>query len=109
MHELALMGHIVETIEERTRPARVVRVSLQIGRLSGAVPDALRFCFDACTRDTSLEGADLEIREIPGRARCRDCGDELPLESFLDLCPCGSASLDVLAGQELRIQSVEVT
>jgi hydrogenase nickel incorporation protein HypA/HybF len=109
MHELALMGHIVEAIEERTRPARVVRVSLQIGRLSGAVPDALRFCFDACTRDTALEGAELVIREIPGRALCRDCGEELLLDSFLDLCTCGSASLDVVAGQELRIQSVEVS
>jgi hydrogenase nickel incorporation protein HypA/HybF len=108
MHEVSLMASVVEAIEARTRPARVVRVRLEVGRLSGVVSDALRFCFDACTRETTLEGADLEIREVPGRVRCRECGGELAIESFLDLCVCGSAALDVLAGQELRIQSVEV-
>jgi hydrogenase nickel incorporation protein HypA/HybF len=108
MHEVALMASVVEAIESRTQPARVVRVRLEVGRLSGIVPDALRFCFDVCTRETTLEGAGLEIREVPGRVRCRDCGDELAIDSFLDLCACGSAALDVLEGQELRIQSVEV-
>jgi hydrogenase nickel incorporation protein HypA/HybF len=108
MHELILMANVVATIEERTRPARVLRVRLEVGRLSGTLPDALRFCFDACARDTTLEGAELTIDEISGLARCRDCGGELPLDSFLDLCACGSAALDVVAGQELRIKSVEV-
>ncbi|HVX94914.1 MAG TPA: hydrogenase maturation nickel metallochaperone HypA [Polyangia bacterium] len=108
MHELALMEGVVSTIEDRTRPARVVRVLLEIGRLSGAVPDALRFCFEACAKDTTLEGATLDIDEIAGCARCQTCGREIAIATFLDFCPCGGAALDVLAGQELRIKSVEV-
>jgi hydrogenase nickel incorporation protein HypA/HybF len=108
MHELAVMESIVATVEERVRPARVCRVHLRIGELSGVVPDALRFCFDACAQGTALEGAALEIDEVRGRGRCRLCGDEVALGSFLELCPCGSAELEVIAGNELRVTSVEV-
>jgi hydrogenase nickel incorporation protein HypA/HybF len=108
MHELALMESIVAAVEERIHPARAARVHLQIGRLAGVVPDALRFCFDVCTRGTPLEGATLEIDEIRGRATCRQCGREVEMQSFLDACPCGSLDVDLVAGQELRVKEVEV-
>ena len=50
----------------------------------------------------------VEIDEPAGRARCRDCTDEFELEDPFPLCPCGSAQIEVLAGAELRIVSVEV-
>lgn len=108
MHELAVVESIVTAIEERVGPRRAVRLRLQVGALSGVVPDALRFCFDLCAQGTTLNGAALEIDEIPGSARCRSCGAELAIDSFLDLCRCGSADLEVQTGQELRIKEVEV-
>jgi hydrogenase nickel incorporation protein HypA/HybF len=108
MHELALMTSIVAAVEEKTRPAQVACVRLQVGKLAGAIPEALLFCFEACTRGTTLEGAKLEIQELEGRARCGSCGTDVVLSTFLDLCPCGSADLEVWAGRELRIQEVEV-
>jgi hydrogenase nickel incorporation protein HypA/HybF len=108
VYERALMENLVAAIEEQTRPARVARVELEIGQLSGVVPDALRRCFDACTRDTALEGADLQIEETTGLGQCRECERVIPLASFLDLCRCGSVSLEILAGQEVRIKQVEV-
>jgi hydrogenase nickel incorporation protein HypA/HybF len=108
MHELALVESIVAAVEDKIRPARATCVRLQIGDLAGVVPEALRFCFDICARGTCLEGASLEIDAVGGRGRCRRCGAELVMKSFLELCPCGSAELDVLAGQELRIKEVEV-
>jgi len=108
MHELAVMESIVSAVEENVRPARVACVRLQVGQLCGVVPEALRFCFDVCARGTALEGAALEIQEVCGLGRCRRCGVQIAMASFLDLCPCGSAELDVLAGKELRIEEVEV-
>ena len=102
------MESIVAAVEEKTHPARVTCVRLQIGRLAGAIPEALRFCFEACARGTRLEGAALEIQELDGRARCESCGAEVVMSTFLDLCPCGSADLNVWAGKELRIKEVEV-
>ncbi len=108
MHELAITESIVAGVAEHVDGARVTRVVLEIGRLSGVVPDALRFCFDLCAAGTALAGARLDIIEVPGRARCRTCTAERDVADFLELCACGSADLQLLEGQELRIKTVEV-
>jgi hydrogenase nickel incorporation protein HypA/HybF len=108
MHELALMESVVAAVSERIGEARVNLVRLEIGQLAAVVPDALRFCFDVCTQGTRLEGAVLDIVEIPGRGRCRACAAAIALDGPLALCPCGSADIEVCAGQELRLKEVEV-
>ena len=111
MHELAIAEGIVETIGERcagARANRVTRVLLSVGKLSGVVPDAVRFCFDLAAAGTPVAGARLDIEEPEGWARCRSCGDEYRIDDLIPLCPCGSADVDVLRGQGLTIRSVEV-
>jgi len=108
MHELAITESIVESVESRVHGAKVLRVALVIGKLSGVVPDALRACFGICAEGTVMEGAALDIEEIPGRARCRDCDAQVELLDTIALCPCGSANLAMLTGNELKIRSVEV-
>jgi hydrogenase nickel incorporation protein HypA/HybF len=66
VHELAVTQAIVEAVLERAGEARVLRVVVEIGKLSAVLPDAVRFCFDVCTADTAAAGAVLEIREPPG-------------------------------------------
>lgn len=108
MHELAIGQSIVAAVTERLGEERVRRLVLEVGQLSGVVPDALRFCFDLCTRDTPVEGAELEIREVGGLARCDACGREVELAAPFGVCACGSPGLEVLRGRELRIKEVEV-
>jgi len=108
VHELALTQSVVEQITERVGAARVTRVALQIGRLSGVVCDSVRFCFEVCVQGTSLEGARLEIIENPGRARCRECAASFEVSDMLALCACGSADLEYVSGDELRIREVEI-
>ncbi|WIY04134.1 hydrogenase maturation nickel metallochaperone HypA [Amycolatopsis mongoliensis] len=108
MHEMSITQSVVDAIVAKLGDATVTSVQLEIGRLSGVVPDSVRFCFDVLCTGTSLEGARLDIAEPPGRARCHDCGEEFALDDFIVLCPCGSANAEVLTGRELRITSVEV-
>ena len=108
MHELAITQSVVEMITERTAGARVTLVRLDVGKLSGVLPDALAFCFELVADGTSLHGARLEISEPPGRAHCRSCAADFVLDRPILLCDCGSADVEVLAGQELAIRSVEV-
>lgn len=108
MHELAIAEHVVRVVLEGTEGHDVRTVRLQVGRLSGVVPEALRFSFDLATDGTRLEGAALELDEPEGRAHCRVCGDDFALHDQILLCQCGSAEVEVLAGQELNVQSVEV-
>ncbi|MGH8611029.1 MAG: hypothetical protein ACREYF_03010 [Gammaproteobacteria bacterium] len=55
-------------------------------------PTSLPFisCFDLCAQGTALDGAQLEIIEIPGLGRCREYGEELAMADFLARCACGS-------------------
>jgi hydrogenase nickel incorporation protein HypA/HybF len=106
MHEMAITQSIVDTIGERLGAAPVHRVRLEIGKLSGVVPDAVRFAFELVTAGTTLDGAVLEIDEPVGDARCRTCGAEFATAEVLPLCACGSADVAVLGGQQLRIRDV---
>lgn len=108
MHELSLMEDLVTTIEQKVESGRVVAVHLEIGRLSAVVPDALRFCFEICAKGTRLEGAELRVHEIAGRARCRSCGAEQEVDFIPPPCACGSIEQQVIRGQELRLEGVEV-
>ncbi|PZP55951.1 MAG: hydrogenase maturation nickel metallochaperone HypA [Azospira oryzae] len=108
MHELGITRSIVAIVCEQARGAKVLRVTLEIGKLSAVMPDAVRFCFDVCARGTPAEGAELEIIEVPGRAICRGCGGEMALAEPYGRCLCGSSSLELIAGEELKIKEMEV-
>ena len=106
MHELAITQGVVDAVTGRTGTAPVTSVRLRVGRLSGVVPDAMRFCFELVTAGTPLDGAALEIEQPEGRGRCRFCGAEFVLADLILLCDCGSADVEVLAGRELAVASV---
>src|SRR5438876_786464 len=108
MHELGITQEILEIVCDRAEGATVRRVVLEIGQLTMVAPDALRFCFDVCSAGTPAEGSLLEIIETPGRARCRACAVELTLEQPFGRCACGSGDLEWLAGNELKINEIEV-
>lgn len=105
---MGITQNIVDAVLEAVAGSRVARVNLEIGKLSGVVPDSVRFCFDLVAQDTALEGAQLDIVEPFGRGVCRCCGDESELGEVVVLCPCGSADVEVLSGQQMRIKSVEL-
>jgi hydrogenase nickel incorporation protein HypA/HybF len=108
MHELSVTQSVVDSVVERLGAATVVRLRLEVGRLSGVVVDSVRFCFDLVAEGTTLEGATLEVDEPAGRARCRGCGHEFEVTELLALCACGGVDLEILSGQDLRIKEVEV-
>jgi hydrogenase nickel incorporation protein HypA/HybF len=108
MHELGIAQEIIAIVAEHAGAARVTRVVLEIGRHALILPDSIRFCFDLCSEGTVAEGARLEVREIPGRARCRQCGAEVMLAEPFGTCSCGSYDLQWLAGEEIQIKEMEV-
>jgi hydrogenase nickel incorporation protein HypA/HybF len=108
MHELAITRNIVAIVGDAAKGRRVTRVILEIGTLSGVMADAVAFCFEIVAEGTALAGAALDIRQIDGRARCRDCGEEFAAETLYAPCPCGSRHTERLAGEELNIKAMEL-
>ncbi len=109
MHEMALTQSVVEAVCEHAAGRRVHSVKVEVGALCAVVPDAMNFCFDLATEGTSAAGARLDIDTTPGRARCRSCAEDFELPDPILLCPCGSADVEVTAGRDLRILSMEVS
>jgi hydrogenase nickel incorporation protein HypA/HybF len=106
MHELSIACAVVELVAEAAQGRRVHRVALDIGKLSGVVPDAIAFCFPEVARGTPAEAARLDIREIDGRACCEVCDGEFAVADLLAACPCGSIRWRTVAGDELNLNSV---
>jgi hydrogenase nickel incorporation protein HypA/HybF len=108
VHELAIVQDVVDSVVSHVGGAPVKLVVLEIGSLSGVAPEAVRYCFGLCTEDTSVEGAILEIIEVPGIAHCRSCGGLVELDRFVGFCRCGSTNLDWQSGDELKIARIEL-
>ena len=69
MHEAGLMQTALELAEAHARAAgavRIHRLCLRVGDLSGVVPEALEFAFQALSVGGPAEGAMLEIERVPG-------------------------------------------
>jgi hydrogenase nickel incorporation protein HypA/HybF len=107
MHELSLAGSILAIVEQaaaRDGFARVARLQLEAGRLSGVEPEALRFALAAVARGTCLDGAELLIDEPAARGTCADCGRVEPVLERGQACPgCGSPRLVPQGGDRLRV------
>jgi hydrogenase nickel incorporation protein HypA/HybF len=112
MHEMSLVESMIELIESESRTrgfARVSRVRLAIGALGHVEPEAMRFCFDAVARGTIVEGAQLDIRTVPGEAWCLDCGKRVAIAERHGACPdCGRYHMQMTGGDELRLDELEV-
>jgi hydrogenase nickel incorporation protein HypA/HybF len=109
MHEMSITQSVVEICEGHAGGRRVIEVVLEIGELSGVVPDSIEFCFDACTRGTLLEGAKLTLEVVPGIGCCPSCARELPIKSLFDPCSsCGAFGLAIVTGEELRVKELEL-
>jgi hydrogenase nickel incorporation protein HypA/HybF len=109
MHEMAITQSVVDAVCEHAAGRRVHSVKLEVGELCAVVPDSMQFCFELATQGTAADGASLDVEVEAGAARCRTCQREFELHDPILLCPCGSADVEVLAGRDLRILSMEVS
>ncbi len=113
MHEMGIAMEIVRIAEDSVpanlKKPRVRAINLQIGKLAAVVPESLKFCFEIATKDTPLDGARLEIEEIPVTVRCNDCKTTWTAEQPNFVCEkCDGGAVELLTGRELDIVSIEV-
>ncbi len=112
MHELTIAQGILD-IAVKTAVGhgmgKVVGVKVLAGELTGIVPEALEFGFGALAEGTVAAGAKLSIHIVPLAGRCLDCGHESGVDKYRFVCTsCGSYAVEIVAGRELKVESVEV-
>jgi hydrogenase nickel incorporation protein HypA/HybF len=109
MHELSVADAVAQVVAKHAHGRRVTRVELKVGYLRQVVPSALEFAWQLITESTLLKDAELAIEEIPPRGRCRTCHAETTMENFPLQCGrCGALDLELLAGEELLVDALEL-
>jgi len=111
MHELAIAQGIVNILHEQMRIhnlATIQRVDLRIGVLRSVEIASLNFGFTTLIAGSSLEGARLNVSEVPIHGRCVRCGHHVTLKSWVDDCPlCSGSRVEIVSGKELEIVAIE--
>ena len=114
MHETSVVHSLIELIRESLAGgdvARVARVRVNVGPLSGIEPAALRFAWAAVSPDALGPAAELDLATGPVIAWCRACDAEREIASVQNVaCPaCGAPTPDLLTGRELELESIELS
>lgn len=109
MHELAIAESIMHLALSHAAGRRVTGVGVKVGALRQVVPESLSFSFDLVVQGTLAEGARLEIEGVEAAGVCGRCGAESRIVAFPLRCDhCGELGLEVVRGEELYVQWVEV-
>jgi len=113
MHETDMTKALILTVrdwwESQPEKRAIAKVHLIVGKFTCVEPASLQFAFEVQTRNTFLQGATLEIEEIPLVAFCHRCQQEYrPDIGIRYACPtCQSPMEDIRSGRELKIDRVE--
>ena len=112
MHEMGIAMQIMNIAIQSLPPEEGIRVKsirLRVGKLTAIVPQSLKFCMEVVTKDTPAEGVALEFDEVPVRVACDACGEETEIERPPFQCgSCGSDKVEIIAGREMVVESIEV-
>lgn len=109
MHELSICTSLASIVERHAEGRTVQRVHLDVGHLRQVIPDTLCYSWEIVVTDTPLAGSELDINYIPAVIACRPCGTRTTIEVPVFRCPCGSTDVEVVAGNELMIRSLDLT
>jgi len=112
MHELSIIANLFEILEEKAaekEAKRILSVKLQVGQLSGVVPELLKTAFDIYKKDTIAAEAEMETVEVPFKVKCNACAAEMVKDDLVAMCDaCGSTDLKTLQGTDLFLLKMDV-
>ncbi len=107
MHELSICRAISGIAERHSAGRPVARVCVEVGQLRQVVPPTLSACWEVAIRDTGLDGAELEIHQVPAELHCGECGHVTLLEHPSFRCEtCGATDATLTRGDELIVTSL---
>ena len=113
MHELGVVFHVIDEVEDLAKQNDVTHinsVTLQIGTVTGIVPDYLKDCWDwAVSKHEIMTDCQLRIEKIEAVTHCESCGKDYNTIVYGKICPyCQSSDTYLLQGNEFMIKEMEV-
>ena len=111
MHELIATQNILNLACQSamaTQANHVTDVYITIGQLSDITPESIQFNFDSISRETMCEGAQLHFEHSLVKMKCGDCQSIQTSNEIMVMCPvCGGEQLEILEGNEVRLNRIQ--
>lgn len=112
MHELSLCRSLLRQIlavASQHRAVAVTGLRLQIGPLSGVEPELLKIAFPLAAAGTIAKSAKLNLVATCIEVYCKSCKKRAQATPNQLCCgTCGSCSTQLVSGDELMLESVEL-
>lgn len=108
MHELSLAENLSQLILEHCGESKVKAVEIEVGALSGVMPDAFSFCANLVLSAKFGDQVEVIINDRTAEALC-SCGNRYDLKDVWEPCPfCGEYERDIIGGTDVVLKSVEL-
>ncbi|HBY56830.1 MAG TPA: hydrogenase maturation nickel metallochaperone HypA [Candidatus Atribacteria bacterium] len=112
MHEASIVQNLLEVALEKAKDYKANKITLiriKVGEFAGVNQEALKFAFENFTKQTIAEKASLQIIPSPLLGKCQECDEvfEITKNSF-KCSKCNSLKIDIISGQDLYIQDIEI-
>ena len=112
MHEISIAESIIQIAEAKAceQNARSIQViKLRLGTFTTIVAESLQFAFEIARQRTLARDARLEIEIVPMVVRCVVCEESTqPLHGVCLICEECGFPLEIVSGEELQIEYIEV-
>lgn len=113
MHELGIVVHVINQVEElakKNNVQKVVELTLEVGEVSGVVKEYFVDAFNWAIKKTEyMKECKLNYITIQGITYCEDCGKTYPTVKYGKECPyCHSPKTYLTTGSEVMIKNVKV-
>jgi hydrogenase nickel incorporation protein HypA/HybF len=110
VHEYAIVSDLMDRVRgeaEAHGAARVVRLSVRIGELSGVDPELLRVAWETFRERTICEGAPMALERVQAVWRCPRCETAIARGAVLRCAAC-NVPARLVQGDEIVLDRVEM-
>lgn len=110
MHELSILKEVIRIVENTVveqKLNKVASIVLEVGELSGILPNFVKELYPIAVYKTTMEGASLEVQVVPGNARCYGCEEVFNVVQNDGTCPdCKAKSYEVISGRDFLLKEI---
>ncbi len=112
MHEFSIVNALLEMCEQNAKDhnmAKVTKVEIKIGKLSGVEPHLLETAFNTFKEDSMCHDAEFVMHLQEVVVHCPECQKNVIIEENVFQCPtCKSTECTVVDGEEMYLMRLEM-
>ena len=112
MHEMSVAIGIMKVLKAKLTeegPCELTAAKLAVGELSGIDRESLKFALDTLLDEEGHKDGELCLEQVPASFKCNGCGWGGQLKDYALVCPeCKGGDLDIVSGQDVYLERIEV-